>query len=769
MIVVLAEKPAVGREIAKILGANRKGEGYLEGSGYIVTWAYGHLVELPEPQEYDPALKQWSLGRLPIIPDPFELKVSGAKGVKTQFNVIKKLFKSADSIICATDAGREGELIFRYILKLTGCEKKCIKRLWISSLTDSAIQEGFKNLKPLSDFDRLAQAAQCRSEADWLVGMNATRGYTVKFSNGNGVLSVGRVQTPVLALIVKRELEIRNFKPEDYWELWTSYREVKFKHKTDRYKEKKDAELMLAKVAGQLLKIVKVDQKKVLQPFPQLFDLTELQKTMNRLHGLTAAQTLEICQNLYEKKYISYPRTDSRYLSEDLFPGCKNLLQKLSNAYSSEIAPINKEKLSKSKRTFNNAKVTDHHAIIPTGQLSGRLDGSDALVFQAICIRFIAQFYPDCEKMLTTVRATAAEEEFIAKGSRITSPGWFALYKSEPKENKEEEPELPLFEVGEQGPHIPEIKTCKTKAPPHYTEATLLGAMETAGKTVEEEELKEALKEKGLGTPATRASVIETLLKREYIKKEKKLLVSTPKGDNLINLLQKEATLTSAEMTAEWEFGLKQIEKGLLSRENFMDNIRKWTQNLVTELQTVTPPNESDLGPCPLCQNPVIKGNTGYGCSQWKTGCAFRFTREQFGTILEPKDVVILLNKKRLTHPRKLLLPDNTPSRGYITIESDGKIGIVTKEEKELEGSIGSCPVCAGAVTEKYKAFSCLECKFVIWKKIAGRDISTALAAVLLSIGKTKKIAGFKSKAGKPFGAALKIEAGKVIFDFNEE
>lgn len=772
MIVVLAEKPSVGRDLARVLGAKSRHEGYLEGNGYAVTWAFGHLVELVEPDGYDPALKKWSLESLPILPDPFRLKVSSGKGVLKQFNIIKKLLKSADSVVCATDAGREGELIFRYIQHLCNCRGKPTQRLWVSSLTDAAIEAGFRNLRPLSDYDSLAAAATCRSQADWIVGLNATRGYSVQHSHGRGVLSVGRVQTPILALIVNRDLAIRDFKPEDYWELWTCYRGVKFKHATDRFKVKDQGEALLNKVKATPFEIAKVEEKTSSQPPPLLFDLTELQRTMSRLYGISTTQTLQLAQSLYEKKYLSYPRTDSRYLTDDLYPQCSQTLRLLSRAYPGPIAPLNLDCLGRSKRIFNNAKVNDHHAIIPTGQLPSQLSREEGLVYHAIVKRFVAVFYPNCEKAHTMVHGLASGERFKAKGTRLVSPGWFALYQSDKENAKEEdrqgekEQALPPFQVGEQGAHAPELKSCRTKPPKHYTEATLLSAMETAGKTVDDEELKEAMKERGLGTPATRAAIIETLFKREYIRREKKALTATEKGEELIRLLGQGTALTSAELTAEWEHRLKQVEKGLSCADDFMKHVRDFTMHIVNTLKDEAEKGVSDLGKCPLCREPIIKGNAGYGCSAWKSGCGFRFHAEQYGTKLNERDVQSLMYKGRLTYPRMLTAPNGEKAQGYVTIDGSGQIGMITREAKVNEDAIGQCPLCGGSVIEKYQCYSCIDCDFAIWKKIAKRKVSRTLAQVLMSKGRSQVLKGFRSKAGKPFSAALVLTEGKITFEF---
>lgn len=646
MKIVLTEKPSVARDLARILKANKRCEGYFEGSEYIVTWAFGHLVELCEPQEYNPIYQKWNLNYLPILPEEFKLKVSSNKGVKQQFGIIKKLFKLAKIIICATDSGREGELIFRYIQQLCKVEKKQTFRLWLNSLTDQAITDGFSCLKPISEYDSLADAARSRSEADWIVGMNATRAFTVRYSQGRGVFSLGRVQTPVLALIVKRDHEIKHFVPEDYWELWTLFKNVKFKHTKDRFKKLVDAEIILAKVKTHLFEITHLEEKNISIPPPFLFDLTELQRTMNRSFGFTATQTLSLCQTLYEKKLISYPRTDSRFLTDDLFPECGKILKKLTSLYENE---IKEAILAKSKRIFDNSKVKDHHAIIPTGLISQQLSRDESLIFHAICKRMIAVFYPPCKKVQTNVHGIAANEKFVAKGSRIISLGWQALYQNEKKEDKEKEEEeqlLPSFQIGENGDHKPEIKSCKTKPPLHYTEGTLLSAMETAGKVIEDEELKEVMKEKGLGTPATRAAIIETLLKREYIYKEKKKLLATPKGQELISLFNHDFILASPEMTAEWEYKLKQIEAGKLQSTEFMKEVHHLAHKIVESVTKKNEININNLGPCPLCTAPVMKGNTGYGCSAWKMGCLFRFHAHQNNVVITNEEVVRLLKTK---------------------------------------------------------------------------------------------------------------------------
>lgn len=650
MKVILTEKPSVARDIAAHLGAKTRNEGYFEGNGYQVTWAFGHLIALKDPEDYDPLLKKWSLATLPFIPSQFELKVVDDKGVRKQFLVIKKLFKSAEELICATDAGREGELIFRYILAMTGCMQKAWKRLWLSSLTQEALQTAFNNLKPGSDYDNLFAAARCRSEADWIVGLNATRNFTVRYGRGKILWAVGRVQTPVLAMIVRRDDEIRHFKSEVFWELFTQYREVAFKLKGERFKTKQAAEELLNKVKDHPFIVNKVEAKKENEHPPLLFDLTELQREMNRKWGMSAADTLQIAQTLYEQKLITYPRTDSRYLTNDLKPQVTQTLQSLKQIKQKEIEPLDLSKLLFSNRIVNDKKVADHHALIPTGKMPGTLPNPSQLVFDAIVTRLIAVFYPSCVKELTTIDGSANKEPFQAKGVRILIPGWTVLYPKKTDENKEDEiQELPPFQVGETGPHAPSLKEGKTKPPAHFNENALLGAMETAGKLVEDEALKEALKEKGIGTPATRASIIETLLKRLYIKREGKSLRATDLGRLLIALVQ-DPNLKSAELTGEWESRLKQMETGKFKACDFMQNIAEFTRQVIGG-SDVTNIDFASYGLCPKCKSTIIKGNKGYGCSKWREGCNFVLWMQYNDIELNEGQIRSLLQKKILLQP----------------------------------------------------------------------------------------------------------------------
>ena len=651
MKVVIAEKPSVAKDIAAFLGAKNRLDGYFEGNGYQVTWAFGHLVTLKEPNEYDPALKKWSLSTLPFVPKSFELKLIDNPGVSKQFATIKKLIKSSVELIAATDAGREGELIFRYILSLLGQEKKPFKRLWLSSLTDDAIRKAFDALRPGSDYDHLYEAARCRSESDWIVGLNATRNFTVRYGRGEILWSVGRVQTPVLAMIAQRDEEIVNFVSEPFWELKTKYRNTLFKWKGGRFKDEAKALKLLEKVKDSSFVIHKVEskQEKSLPPF--LYDLTDLQRDMNKKYGLSASDTLEIAQQLYEGKAISYPRTDSKFLSNDMKGEIPQIFGQLEPLRSIEIGRLDLKKLSFTSRIINSEKVTDHHAIIPTGKIPSSLPTNSQKVFDAIVTRFISAFYPPCLKNVTTVEGEASEELFQAKGVQIVSAGWMSLYGKEgdDEKSKEEEQDLPEFVLKEMGPHEPLIKQGKTDPPKHFTEGTLLSAMETAGKFVEDEQLKEALKQKGLGTPATRAAIIETLLRRSYIARDKKTLKVTDLGRYLIALIQ-DPNLKSPELTGEWESKLKAIEQGNLSSTTFMNEIVEYTKNLIHK-SDVSYLNTNLLGQCPCCKRSIIEGKKGYGCSGWKDGCSFVVWKEYKGVVLNLRQIQTLLQRKILLDP----------------------------------------------------------------------------------------------------------------------
>lgn len=667
MKVVITEKPSVARDIAAVLKISDKKKGYIEGRGCAITWAFGHLVTLLEPGEYDPALKKWNLNTLPFIPEQFQLKLIENPGVAEQFETIKKLCQDADEIVCATDAGREGELIFRYILALSECEDKPIKRLWLSSLTPDAISEAFKELKDGHDYDTLYAAAKCRSESDWIVGLNATRYYTVRHGrtggNGDRVLwSIGRVQTPVLAMIVQRDDEIFKFRPQPFWELATTYREVLFKYTEERFTKEEKAQALLQQITDQPLTITAVTGKQKKEQPPQLFDLTTLQREINKSHGLSAADTLAATQNLYESKLVTYPRTDSRYLSADMKPRIPAILEKLKPTHAEFIEPLDLKKLPFTKRIVDDKKVTDHHAIIPTGIAPRSLNTNEQIVYIAIVRQFIAAFHPVCIKKITTVEADCNDVKFQAKGTQVVDPGWTVLFPKKKKKKKDDDEQtLPAFEKGESGPHTPNLREGKTKPPNYFTENSLLGAMEAAGKLVDDDSMREALKERGIGTPATRAAIIETLLRRNYIRREKKQLRTTDMGRCLIALIR-DPLLKSPELTGEWEEKLKQIERGESDAQTFMDGIHTYTRSLI-ENSTAAKLDTQRWGNCPLCGKEVVRGRTAFGCSGWRKGCPFVLEKEYKGLALSPNQVQVLLQMQILPYairieeqPRLLLL-----------------------------------------------------------------------------------------------------------------
>jgi DNA topoisomerase III len=774
MKVILTEKPSVARDIAKCLGISHKHDGYFEGNGYQITWAFGHLVELKEPDEYNPAWKRWSLDSLPIIPEQFGLKARGDASAQKQLNIIKRLFKSSDEIVCATDAGREGELIFRYILSWTGCLQKPFKRLWISSLTDDSIRNGFAKLQDGHAYDGLYRAAKCRSESDWIVGLNATRLYTLKFGQQRSLWTIGRVQTPVLALIVQKDSEISHFVPKDFWELHTLYRDADFQYTGGRIDHKTDAETLLSQITGQDFQVTEVKGKKETLSPPLLYDLTDLQKDMSIRYGLTADQTLSCAQQLYEKKHITYPRTDSRYLTNDMKPGMKPLLAKLRVKFEQQIEPLNLDQLTMSNRIFNDAKVSDHHAIIPTTALPGVLSGHETNVYDAIVRRFIAAFYPPCIKQITTVLGEVSPAiKFKTTGAIIESPGWQVLYKNDALKPSDKEPKiLPNFVKGETGPHRPSVNQGTTTPPKPYNEASLLGIMESAGKTCDDEQLKEALKEKGLGTPATRASIIEVLIKRNYIQRQKKNLVSTESGRHLISIIADDR-LRSASMTGEWEAKLKKIEHNDYDPDRFMAEIIGFTQKIKDESERPLY-DQSRLGDCPLCGHPVIEGRKGYGCSDWKAGCRFVLWKQLYGVPVTSDMACQLLQKARTLHSYAIKLDDEVFD-AQLTLNKQGETGYVKDGpglRPALNEAIADCPLCNGKIIETPKAYSCSEwrngCKMTIWKTVAHKKITVAMAKKLLNNGETGMLKGFKSGKGVTFEANLKLVGGKIEMVFTE-
>ncbi len=608
MTVCIAEKPSVAREIADVLGAKLKKTGYLEGNGYQVTWTFGHLCTLKEPHDYDPRWRAWALSTLPMIPPRFGIKLIENETYKAQFQVIERLMQNADLIVNCGDAGQEGELIQRWVMQKA--RAKCpVKRLWISSLTEEAIREGFNHLEDSSRFQSLYEAGLCRAIGDWLLGMNATRLYSIKYGGGYSrdrkVLSVGRVQTPTLALIVNRQNEIDNFKPEPYWELKTTYRGTVFNSEKGRFKVREDGEKLLEAISGNDFTITDISEKKGKEFAPRLFDLTSLQVECNRRFGFSADETLKIIQSLYEKKVTTYPRVDTTFLSDDIYPKVPKTLEGLVG-YREFTDRLKGRKLPKSKRVFDNSKVTDHHAIIPTGVPANNLSPAEMTVYDLVARRFIAQFYPDCEISTTTVLGKVADLGFKASGKQILSPGWRVVEQrggtdggqqgSGAESGQDTAPEgasssgnatdaaelkiMPNFTKGESGPHAPALKETWTTPPKPYTEATLLRAMETAGKFVDSEELRDALKENGIGRPSTRAAIIETLFKRDYIRKERKNLYPTSTGRELIATIREEL-LKSAELTGIWERKLRQIERGEYEAQAFIAELKDMVTGVV--------------------------------------------------------------------------------------------------------------------------------------------------------------------------------------------
>ena len=582
MIVCIAEKPSVAKEIADILGARSRHDGYYEGNGYQVTWTFGHLCTLKEPHDYTPMWQRWSLSSLPMIPPRFGIKLIDDRGIEKQFAIIEHLMKSADMIVNCGDAGQEGELIQRWVMQKA--QAKCpVKRLWVSSLTEEAIREGFATLKDQSEYQALYEAGLSRAIGDWLLGMNATRLYTLKYAKNKQVLSIGRVQTPTLALIVKRHLEIANFVPQPYWELKTVYRDTTFSVTEGRFDNEEKGREALEKITGEPFTITDITAKNGTELPPKLYDLTSLQVDCNKKFGLSADQTLQIIQSLYEKKVTTYPRVDTTFLSDDIYPKCPNILKGLRD-YQTLVMPLVDKPLPKSKKVFDNKKVTDHHAIIPTGVYPQGLTDLEKKVYDLVARHFIAVFYPDCKFRTTTVLGESAGVEFKTSGKVITEPGWRVVFAGQPTdEEKENDNLLPEFTKGESGPHTPGLAEKWTQPPKNYTEATLLRAMETAGKLVDDEELRDAMKENGIGRPSTRAAIIETLFKRNYIRREKKNIVATQTGIELIGIIRNEL-LKSAELTGRWEKKLRDIEKRQYEAKTFIEELKEMLSTVVNDV-----------------------------------------------------------------------------------------------------------------------------------------------------------------------------------------
>ncbi len=679
MIVCIAEKPSVAKDIARIIGANSSHDGYMEGNGYQVTWTFGHLCELKMPEDYTPVWKAWSLSALPMIPPKFGIRLKDDAGIKKQFAIIESLMQKADGIINCGDAGQEGELIQRWVMQKV--QAKCpVQRLWISSMTDEAIREGFATLKDQAEYQSLYLAGLSRAVGDWLLGINCTRLYTIKYGQNHQVLSIGRVQTPTLALIVNRQKEIDNFKPEPYWVLATVYRDTTFTATSGKFTSKEEGEKAFATIEGKPFTVTKVEKKNGKEMPPSLYDLTSLQVDCNKKFGFSAEMTLNIIQQLYEQKLTTYPRVDTTFLPDDVYGKCPQTMNGLfqvkfagQSVYADLVKTLGGKPLQKSKKVFDSSKVTDHHAIIPTGIVPQNLTDMQRKVYDLIARRFICVFYPDCQFAQTTVLGDVDGIEFKVTGRTILDPGWRAVYAKDTqtdddeKKPEEEERTLPAFTKGESGEHVPTLTEKMTTPPKYYTEATLLRAMETAGKLVDDEELRRVMKENGIGRPSTRAAIIETLFKRHYIKKDRKNLLATPTGIELIDLIREEL-LKSAELTGIWEKKLRDIEAKKYDPQQFIDELKQQVTEIVREVisdntnRRVTVTTEEDLkvkkkrspkpstttsnhspllqrgaggesvesSVCPLCgQGTIIKGKTAYGCSRWREGCTFRKPFEQ--------------------------------------------------------------------------------------------------------------------------------------------
>ena len=699
MKVCIAEKPSVAKEIAAILGAKKKKDGYFEGNGFAVTWTFGHLCSLCEPNDYNQQWKWWKMEHLPVIPPRFNIKLKSNKGVKKQFQTIKKLVDTCEEVINCGDAGQEGELIQRWVLHKAQC-KKPVKRLWISSLTEEAIKDGFRNLRPAEEFDTLYHAGSSRAIGDWLLGINATRLYTMKFGKYKQLLSVGRVQTPTLAMIVERQKAIESFKPEPFWELKTNYREVLFSYAKGRFQEKEKCEQILGEISDQPLTIDTVNIKKGKETPPKLFDLTSLQVECNKRFGMSAEDTLNTVQRLYEKKMVTYPRVDTTCLPEDQYSKIPGIMKKL-RGFDDFVSIILSKKIRKDKRLFDNKKVTDHHAIIPTGIFSGALNNQENKVYDAVTRRFVAAFSPDCIVSNSEIEASCGKHPFKVKGKQILEPGWQALYSTKEKmEGKNKEQVLPEFKEGESGPHTPEIQEKMTSPPKYFTEATLLRAMETAGKQVKDEELRELMKENGIGRPSTRAGIIETLYKRNYTYKDKKKILATPTGIQLIDTIQNDL-LKSAKLTGQWEKKLKDIEKGDYDAQTFLMEMKSMVTALVKEVKSgkkdpIFPSGGSKLT-CPKCgEGRLIKGKKAYGCSHWIKGCKFvvPFTFQQMS--ISPVALSALVNRGFIKV---------TGKNEFIVIDSKGKLNKLIPDEKEAP-----CPKCdTGTLIADEKIYRCSE------------------------------------------------------------
>jgi DNA topoisomerase-3 len=760
MKLCIAEKPSVAREIAQVIGANEKKIGYYEGNGYQVSWTFGHFCTLKEPHEYNPSWKAWNLSYLPILPPAYEIKLIKNKGVKEQFDIIKYLVQNAKSIINCGDAGQEGELIQRWVLEYAG-NTKPIQRLWISSLTNEAIKEGFSKLKDGAKFDRLYHAGKSRAIGDWVLGFNATRLYTLSYGNGKQVLSIGRVQTPTLAMIVNRQKEIENFKPTPYWVLQTKYKNTLFNAEAGKFEDVEKAKEQLALISESEFEILSNETKEGKESPLRLFDLTSLQVSCNNRFNLSAEETLKTIQSLYEKKLCSYPRVDTTFLPTDVYPKIEGILKGLK-VYSSITAPLIGKPIRKSKKVFNDKKVTDHHAIIPTGQNPGSgLSHHEKMVFNLITKRFIAAFYPDCTISNTTVKGQANTVLFRTSGKQILDLGWRIIYGKDSVADPDDNI-MPDFVKGEKGPHKPIFEEKSTKAPSWHTEASLLRAMETAGKQVDDEEMRDLMKENGIGRPSTRAAVIETLFRRKYIVRQKKKLVATPMGVQLIDTIQNEL-LKSPKLTGQWEKKLRDIEQGTYDAKVFLKEMETLVSTVVKDVknrQSVSRFNKADMKlsknvetpTCPKCKTgKILKGKTAYGCSEYKAGCHFVTLFEQYGKKLNEKQIFQLINKKKTSWMKGFETKDSKVE-GRLVLNKEFTIELEIKEEKILK-----CPRCKeGKIIVGKTAFGCERfqagCKTIIPFEIYGKKLTETQIKQLIKKGESPLIKGFLINGEKKNG-----------------
>ena len=756
MKVCIAEKPSVAKELAQIIGANTRRDGYFEGNGYQVTWTFGHLCTLKEPNDYTEQWKSWNMRSLPMIPRKFGIKLIKNDGVEKQFKTIEKLMSTAEQVINCGDAGQEGELIQRWVMSKAKCTAP-VKRLWISSLTEEAIREGFQKLQEGKKFDNLYAAGSARAIGDWLLGMNATRLYTLKYGQNRQVLSIGRVQTPTLAIIVNRQKEIDAFKPEPYFEIKTIYREATFSATSGRFQNREDAAQVLQEISEVELVIGNIETRNSIEQPLRLYDLTSLQVDCNRKFNMGAEDTLRTIQSLYEKKLTTYPRVDTTYLSEDIYPKVPGILKNLKG-YENLTAPLLQDKkIRKTSKVFDDKKITDHHAIIPTGQTRMDLSQQEKQVYDMVTKRFISVFYPDCKVSNTTVEAKVGQHDFKATGKQILSPGWRAVYMNENNPVQKDENILPIFVSGEHGPHEPGLLEKFTQPPKYLNEASLLRAMETAGKSVDDDELRELMKDNGIGRPSTRANIIETLFRRKYVRKDGKRLIATPTGIDLIDSIENEL-LKSAELTGQWEKKLRMIELGQYDVTLFMDEMKQMVTEVVDQVkrsprkQIALAPEEPEVPEkkakaapaeptettCPACKKGTLKkGKNAWGCSEWKEGCRFIIPFEFSGKKLTDAQIKRLAEKGKTTLIKGFVQDDDKVD-GILELTDDFKISFSEAEPEKL-----ICPSCkTGEIVKGSTAWGCTNfrggCKLRIPFELQGKSLSDSQMVQLVLKGQTR-------------------------------